>query len=156
MATFHSRCRDNEEHDPSRCSFGVSCDHGTNGERGNLARAYPAGGTERTSASERPQSRVVDIFSPFPLVVLIASRSKQHTLQAVTQDTTLPPRRSRTLPFPPILYFPLYSHLRLSEVANTRHSAHVYKTASYSSRGVSICLSSHSTHAHLPIPFISC
>ena len=38
-------------------------------------------------------------FSLAFVVILIASRSTQHTLQTVTQDRTLPPRGSRTLPF---------------------------------------------------------
>ncbi|KAI0262144.1 hypothetical protein BGY98DRAFT_1192627 [Russula aff. rugulosa BPL654] len=41
-------------------------------------------------------------FSLAFVVILIASRSTQHTLQTVTQDTTLPPRCSRMLPFSPL------------------------------------------------------
>jgi hypothetical protein len=38
-------------------------------------------------------------FSLAFVVILIASRLTQHTLQIVTQDITLPPRGSHTLPF---------------------------------------------------------
>jgi hypothetical protein len=93
-------------------------------------------------------------FSPSFVVVLIASHSTQHTLQAVTQDTKLPPRGSCALPFHPILDFPLCSHLR---GADTRHSVHVYKTALrllLIEEGVDLS-AYYSLHPHLVFSFIS-
>ena len=100
--------------------------------------AWQRNGTDFLHRSARRHVLLL-IFCSSLFLRLIASRSTQHTLQAVTQDTTFPPRGSRTLPFS--------FHFRLSFMwppprSPTLDTAFMYiRRPSYSSRKASRHLS---------------